>query len=109
REHVVSAELNIRCEVEFERGVTIRPATDKLSVEPDRGVSHSTVNVEIKLFSFVLRRDVEVFPIPAHTPPGKLPRLTRIVLIERPFDAPVVRQIQLPPTAIIEAALRVRD
>jgi hypothetical protein len=55
------------------------------------------------------RRHVEVLPVPTDTPPRQLARLSRIFLFKRSFDAPVVRQIYLPPPAIIKTRIGVGD
>src|SRR5713226_5994083 len=107
-ESVISAVIDIGSEVQFEGSVAIGPAAYKIAVEPNSRVGHRSVNVQIELLAFVLRRNREVFSIPTDAPPRKFPSLTRIFLFERTFDAPVVRQIQFSPTTIIKVALSVR-
>src|SRR6266581_5874703 len=50
-----------------------------------------------------------MFAIPANAPPGQLTGLAGILLLERTFDAPIVRQVQLPPAMVVECAPRVGD
>ena len=50
-----------------------------------------------------------MFAIPSDTPPREFGSFARIFLLERPFDAPVVRQIQQAPLAVIEVRLGERD
>src|SRR6267143_6366677 len=70
RDHIVCSRLDVRCKVQLERGIAIRPAANKTSVEPNGRIRHGAIDVEIKLFTFVLRRDREMFSIPPNTPPG---------------------------------------
>ena len=44
--------------------------------------------------------------IPADAPPGELAGFAGILLFERPFDAPIVRQVHETPLAVIEFILR---
>ena len=52
---------------------------------------HFPAHVQIELSAFLVRRCSEVFPVPADAPPGKLASLARVLLLERTFNAPVVR------------------
>ena len=106
-DNVLFSVFDIRRQVEFERCITVGPGADELAVEPDGGVGHCAVNVQIQFLSPFVRRNVEMFSIPRDAPPWKLTGFAGIVLIERPLDAPIMRQIQLTPTAVIKVALRV--
>ena len=50
--------------------------------------------------------NVEMLAIPRDAPPRQLAGFAGIFLFERPFDAPVVRQVQQPPLAVIKIGLR---
>ena len=52
---------------------------------------------------------VKCLAVPAHAPPRQFAGVARILLAERPLDAPVVRQIELPPAAVVESALHIGD
>ena len=108
-QHVLFSEFDIRRQVEFERCITVRPAAHELAVEPNGCIRHCAVNVQIEFLSPFVRRNVEMFSIPRDAPPWKLTGFAGIVLIERPLDAPIMRQIQLTPPAVIKIALRVRN
>src|SRR2546430_6801258 len=90
---VLFSVFEVRRQVEFERCITVGPGTNELAVEPDGGVGHCAVNVQIEFPSLFVRGHVEMFSIPGDTPPRKLARFAWIILIERTFDAPIVRQI----------------
>src|SRR5215510_4393282 len=102
RNYIVCAEFNIRSEIELEGCITVWPAAHKFSVEPNNGIRHRAVDIEIKLPSFLFGRNVEVLSIPTDSPPGQFTCLSGILLLEWSLNAPVVRKIQLTPCSIIE-------
>src|ERR671938_529717 len=61
------------------------------------------------MLTFICGGHCEMFSIPCDSPPGELARLARVVLIERTFDAPVMRQVQLTPARIIKICACIRD
>ena len=85
-----------------EGGISVRPAAHELAVEPDRGVGHGAVDVEEDIFGLDLRGTVKMFSVPSHAPPGQFAGIAGIFLLERSFYSPVVRQVQLPPLAVVE-------
>src|SRR4029079_17434152 len=84
-------------------------AANEFSIEPHRRISHRAVDLETELSSLLRWRNSKVLSIPADAPPWQLARLPGILLFERPLDTPIVRQIQLPPAAIIETFLSIGD
>src|ERR1051326_6186673 len=78
-----------------------------MSVEPDCRVGHGAIDIQIELFSLFIRGYFEMLSIPGDAAPFELAGFAWIVLIEGAFDPPIVRQVQLPPIAIIKIALRI--
>src|SRR5438132_8204498 len=71
RDDIVRAEFHVGSEVQFKRGVAVRPAAHEATVEPDGCISHRAVDVQIELTSSLARRNREMFSIPTNTPPRK--------------------------------------
>src|SRR5882672_7953737 len=58
---------------------------------------------------FFICGNAEVFAIPGNTEPRQLTCLTRVVLIERPFDSPVVRKRNFAPAFVVVIVFCVSD
>src|ERR1043166_2142190 len=98
-EDVFGAGLDEGSKIEAPRNIAVRPAADELAVQPDAGIGHRAIHVEIQLLSFVGGRNGEVFTVPPNAPPRKLSGFAGIFLLEGAFDAPIVRQVEPTPTA----------
>ena len=107
RDYIIRTECDVGREVQFERSVAVRPAANEVPIEPDRCMGHGAIDIQIELTASFQWRNGEVFSIPTDSPPGKLASLAGVLLLERTFDAPIVRQIQLSPATIIKVALSV--
>src|SRR5690606_34436361 len=68
RELVAATEGDMRREVHAPAVVAIRPAADQLAIEPDGGMGHGAVQVEMDAASLLRGRDVERAPVPADAP-----------------------------------------
>ena len=73
-----------------------------MSVQPDSTVPVNAVEINIDHFSLVAFRQFEVFPVPPHST-GQRTASGSCRVIERKIrlDAPVVRQVQDSPIAVI--------
>src|SRR6516165_7664373 len=58
------------------------------------------VKIQTQMFALVLRVEIELPPIPADATRAEALRKIR-VLVKRPFDRPVVRQIELAPGRVV--------
>ena len=106
---VVRAEFDVRRQIHLPRSVAVGPAADELAVEPDRCASHGAIHGQMDFFALVGSGNLQMFAIPGNAPPRQLAGFAGVFLFEGPFDAPVVRQVQQPPLAVIETALRIRN
>ena len=98
--------LQERREVEPERGVAVGPAADELAVAPDDRVSHRAVDVEVGTAVLGgVGGEREVLAVPADALPGKLAGLAGELLLEGTGDRPIVREVELLPSVVIEGGL----
>ena len=91
-DHVLAAEFDVGRQIDSPRGVAVGPAADVLTVEPDIGVGHRSVHVQVELPTLIAGRHGEVLAIPTDAEEGQLARAARGFGIERTFDPPVVRE-----------------
>jgi len=108
-EHVGTADIEMRREIDTERGIAVRPPADQVPVKPHGRVSHRAIQIQVNALLRIFARGIERLAIPADASPRQLPRLARQLLRERPLDAPVMRQVQTPPTGIVERGPHVGD
>ena len=108
RHHVALARLHVRRQVHAPRGIAVGPAAGELAVDPDGGVRHRAVDVEEDLAPGVGRMDVDGSPVPADTVERQPSSPAAARRGERPFDTPVVRQVERAPCAVVEIAPGVR-
>ena len=90
-----------RCQICFERSVSVWPAPDFRPIAIHDGTGHRPVNTERPFFSQVLCTKREMLPIPGLAPPGQFSGLSRILLAERAFHAPVMGQGKDTPDPIV--------
>ena len=99
--HVVLPRLGIGRQVNAPGFVTVRPAADKLPVQPDGRVSHRPVHIQEDGFAGVRFRQIEILPIPPNPVIRQFARPAVAIPDEGSFDGPIMRQIQaLPPTVV---------
>jgi len=108
-DNVGLARHDIGGEIDAIRGVTIGPAARALPVDPDRGVGHGPIDIEEEFLSAIGGGNVKMLPIPRHAPEAAFPRLIGRIGDERPFDGPIMRQIEEPPSAVVEIGLGIGD
>ena len=78
-----------------------------MTVQPDFAVPVNAVKINIDHFPFVAFRQFEVFPIPPCSARQRTAsRSCRVIEGEIRLDAPVVRQVQYPPIAVIRTGSR---
>src|SRR5439155_19498586 len=96
-------------EIDAPRRVPVRPAAGVTPVQPDVRVRHGAVDLQRNPLAGVLRAELEMFAIPPDARPRQLAGFARIFLLERPLDAPVVREIEMAPAAVVKIRPRVGD
>ena len=106
RENIFSAWLNKRSQVDRPRSIAIGPTANKLPIQPNRRVSHGAIYFERNLFAGIACGNVKMLPVPADPPPGQLAGFARVFLLERPFNAPIMRQVEFAPARIVKGKLR---
>ena len=79
-----------------------------MPIQPNRRVSHRSIDIQENSPPLVRRRNSQVLPIPSDAPPRQLASIAGILLLERPFNSPVMRQVEQSPLPVIKAALRER-
>jgi hypothetical protein len=91
------------CQFIFEGAVAVRTFPEVVAVDPDFTVAIDPVKLDEDQFSFGRGGNRKCLAIPAKpTRQGASARARRSVFTEFAFDAPVVRQVQLPPLRIVE-------
>src|SRR5215471_8057694 len=91
------------CQLVFKRAIAVRPLSQIVPVDPNLAVAIDAVEVNEQLLLFRARRHGKCLSIPTSaTGQRAAPSARRILLVESAFDAPVMRQIQLPPSRVIE-------
>ena len=106
---VVRAEFERLCQIHAPGSIAVGPAARKMAVDPDGRVSHRAIHVQADAAALVRGGNLKMLAVPADAPPRQLAGFAGILLFERPFDAPIMRQVQQPPLAVVEIAPRVRD
>ncbi len=99
-DHVLSIGEQIRRQVVLERGEAAGPPAQGLAVDPDLGITINAVEEQGDAPASGHVRGRERLPIPADAA-GQEPGRTGPLGVERPLDAPVVRQGEGPPRAVI--------
>ena len=97
----VAARLQERVQLHGPGGVTVRPAAGFLPVHQHLGVGESAVYFQPKILLQVLGGYFEDFGISGLAPPGQLAGFSGILLQERLFHAPVVREVQFAGVAVL--------
>ena len=91
-----------------ERAVAVGPCPDRVAVHEDRAVHEDAV--ELNRHDLALGdafRSLEMLAVPAYAArKGASAGAGRIIRREFAFDGPVVRQVELPPAAVIETGRR---
>ena len=93
--------MQIGGNVYAERDVAVRPFGGFVPVDPDFGVGHGSVEIDIEALALVLGSNVEMFTIPSDTTPRQFGGEALQFGTERSLYAPVVGHIQLAPFAVI--------
>ena len=99
--------FHIRSQIKTVRSITIRPSADKLPITPDRRVRHRPIYIQINLFSGIFGAQLKGFTIPAYSPIRQFSGSSYIIYIERPFNSPVMRKVQLSPATIVKIRFHV--
>ena len=86
----------MRHEVEREAGVSVGSAAYLVAVQPHASIRHRTVEIDPVLRTPLVGHR-EVLPIPGHSVEGQPTAVRTMARIERPFDGPIVRQVQALP------------
>lgn len=98
---IIAAPVHKGGEVYPERGIAIRMAAGLVAVDPHFGVGHRSVEIQIGPLSLLRGRQRELLAVPADAAPGQFAGQTVEILAEGAFDAPVVRQVQRAPAAVV--------
>ena len=122
RDHVAGAVVEEIGEIDTERRVAALVASDDVAVAEDHAVAEHAVELDGNAATEIARRNLERAPIPADAGLGKLAsqrleavrrpavflglRRRRAARGKRQLDGPIVRQVHLPPVAIVELQLR---
>src|SRR5262245_55692284 len=86
-----------------ETDVPIRTFAEMESINPDIAVCHDTVKVNEDALMGIIRGKFEMFAVPANARRKKTTgAASRIFFVKWTFDAPVVRNVEFAPFAIIE-------
>ena len=73
------------------------------AIDPNVAVGHDAIEVDEDAPARVVCGQRETFAIPADTCRQETTRASRrILLVEWPFNTPVMRHVELPPCAVIE-------
>ena len=98
--------FQMRREVVFKTDVAEGPVPQKLAVDPDIAVLIDAVELHQHLLSLPVLRRGEGPAIPADARRQRAAGAARRVALRvRPFDAPVVGQVQFAPAGVIEGGL----
>src|SRR5437764_13043966 len=91
------------CQFIAKADIAIRTPAQVEAIDPDVAVGHDAIEVDEDLTAGVVCGQREMFAIPAYARRQKTTRASRwILLVEWPFNTPVMRHIELPPCAVIE-------
>src|ERR1035441_9112438 len=103
RDHVIAAEDEVRREVVGKRNVPVGTPAEILAVDPHLAVLVDAAEFDDHRPAAVRFGQPEALAIPADA--RRQARLGRFFLAERPFDAPVVREVHASPGRIREIRL----
>jgi hypothetical protein len=100
-EYILTPELQVRREVIEERNVSVRTFAEKLAIDPHLAKLVNPIEFDGELFVFVRIWQAESLSIPTNAS-GKIcaARTGWFFFVERPFDTPIVRQIQSSPVCV---------
>src|SRR5436853_3809637 len=91
------------CQFIAKADIAKRPLPQVEAIDPNVAVGHDAIEVNEDATARVVSRQPEMFAIPADSCRQKTTRTSRwILLVERPFDTPVMWHVELPPCAVIE-------
>ena len=109
--HDIVTLLQRRCQLDLEGSISIRPASDFDAVAIHHGPGHRPVDTQTEFLLQILRGQREMLPVPGLSPPGQLPGLAGIRLLERLLHAPVVGQCDRAPARIdaLRRGIALRD
>ena len=108
-EHVQRIAADERSDVVFERIVPVRVFADHAAVDPYLGFHVDAVETDENAVSFGTGGGFEGMPVPAGSARHEAAlRPARIPFVVSACDAPVVRQVELLPTAVVEGRFAVR-
>src|SRR5689334_13209904 len=94
----------MRRQIVLERDVAVRTFPEVVIVDPDLAIAIHAIKLDEDLFSLGSERDIEVLAIPTDAAGQRSTTCSsRRLFTELTFNAPVVRQIKLPPLRIIQA------
>src|SRR5262245_13418367 len=98
------AEIQMISHVVAETDVAVGALAERVAIDPDFAVGHDAVELDADALGLVLGGKREMFAIPTDAP-GQISTgaAGRGILIKRSFDAPIVRNIELSPSGVIEA------
>ena len=98
RQHVrLRPEVQMRRQVERETDVSVRPAAQFLSVEPDGASLTLRRRIRREVSALARVGKCESFAVPARAEDRQRPGMRIQLRIERTFDRPIVRQAHLAP------------
>ena len=102
------AQVEVRRQIVFEAGIPVGPRTKERTVDPDGAVAVHAIEPDRDFPPAQGYRELEGLPVPADSARQEA-GAARVFLTVRPFDGPIVRQIDLPPAVIGEGrGLRLR-
>ena len=91
------------CQFIAKADIAIRTPAQVEAIDPNVAVGHDAIEVDEDAPARVVCGQRETFAIPADTCRQETTRASRrILLVEWPFNTPVMRHVELPPRGVIE-------